>query len=594
MVGLGVSLSCGLSACSPVDPAPRPGGGGQTGETTGPDLTDSGPTEPGPRGRTTGPHLDARRYYEDYRGVDYAYSGAADGGALSAVDAEASMPMPSAEVLPGPASEPGFEPGPLDDNTFTDVGDSGWIEVEQAPESTFGLDVDTASYSVARTFLDHGHRPDPDSIRIEEWVNSFSYGDPAPTESALGLQVESGPAPQAPETTLVRIGVSTLELSPEERPPANITFVVDTSGSMDIRERLGLVQSSLALLVNTLGPEDTIAIVIYGDDASPLLEPTPVSEVDTIVAAIEDLVPGGSTNMEAGLRMAYEQARASQRASQDEETVNVVLLASDGVANVGVAEGEALVEEIIRAGEEGIHLVTVGYGMGNYNDTLMEQLANSGDGFYAYVDTFEEAERLFVEELTPTLTVVARDTKAQVNFDGDQVARYRLLGYENRLLDAEDFTDDSVDAGELGAGHQVSALYEVQPLGQPTPGDVLGSVALRWLEPRADEAQQLDVDITWPAFGDGADSTQTDGQTSEVREIQTSDSLRLAALIADTAQLLKGSPEAVNRGYSLADLRAEAQDLQDRGVDGAAEFADFLHTVDSIPLVPESPERPQD
>ncbi|QFG67590.1 vWA domain-containing protein [Ornithinimicrobium pratense] len=499
----------------------------------------------------SGPDLDPRSYYEDYDAQIDRDSAAGGAHAPVAVDASSGDSAEAGpDVLP---PEPGF----LDDNVFVDVGDPGWVQTASDRESTFALDVDTGSFSVARTFVDNGHRPEPDSIRIEEWVNSFDYGDPAPTDGALGLTVESAASPRGGEgTTTVRVGVSTEQLSAEDRPAANVTFVIDTSGSMNIRERLGLVQSSLALLATNLRPDDTIAIVVYGSDAEPLLVPTPVSELASIVEAIEALEPGGSTNMEAGLLLGYEQARESY----DPEAVNVVVLASDGVANVGVTDPAVLTDQITRASDEGIHLVTVGYGMGNYNDRLMEQLANQGNGFYSYVDTFEEAERLFVDELTPTLHVVAYDTKAQVVFDEEQVERYRLIGYENRRLDDSDFTDDAVDAGELGAGHQVSALYEVQPVNDAAPGQQLGTVSLRWADRAGGEATQLDAAISWP----GAEA---------------SSSLRLAALVSDTAELLKGTSTAADRGFTLADLQAEAEHLAQLEVNGAAEALAFLESA---------------
>lgn len=537
-----LAAGLGVTACSP--------GGESTPE--GPDTS---------TGSETGSGLDARSYYEDYTSRVEA-----DAAGAPPVSVDMSSEDVDGAVAPDPVLAP-REPGFLDANVFVDTGDSGWVQTAHDRESTFALDVDTGSFSVARTFVDNGHRPEPDSIRVEEWVNSFTYGDPAPTEGALGLSVESAPSPRGGEgTTTVRVGVSTAQLSAQERPAANITFVVDTSGSMNMRGRLGLVQSSLALLANHLRADDTISIVVYGSTAEPLLAPTPVSELDTIVEAIEGLRPGGSTNMEAGLLLGYEQAREGY----DPEGVNVVVLASDGVANVGVTDPDVLTDQITRASDEGIHLVTVGYGMGNYNDRLMEQLANQGNGFYSYVDTFEEAERLFVDELTPTLHVVAYDTKAQVVFDEEQVERYRLIGYENRRLDDSDFTNDAVDAGELGAGHQVSALYEVQPAGAAVPGEALGTVSLRWADEAAGEATQLDSRIVWPEAG-----------------AEASVSLRLAALVADTAELLKGTDAAVERGFTLADLRAEAEHLAGLEVNGAPEALTFIETAQSVPGWPE-------
>lgn len=507
----------------------------------------SGETEP--ETPTEGNGVDtaaARDYFEDYEN-SADMDGAAGAPAPVAVDSSESEVEPT-PMPPPPPPEPG------DDNTFTDVGETVWVPAQESPLSTFALDVDTGSYRVAHGMAAEGLAPEPDSIRVEEWVNSFEYADSAPEGTALGLQVETGAAPRAEEgTALVRVGISSLEIADEDRPQANITFVIDTSGSMDIRERLGLVKSSLALLAESLNPDDTIAIVIYGDDASPVLEPTKVSDRDTIMGAIDDLQAGGSTNMEAGLRLGYQQARDAHV----EDGINVVILASDGVANVGMTEGDTLAEEIAGAGEEGIHLVTVGFGMGNYNDTLMEQLANQGDGFYAYVDTFEEAEQLFVEDLTQTLTVVARDAKSQVEFDPEFVESYRLIGYQNRALEDDEFRDDTVDAGEIGAGHRVSALYELVPTDAVSDGTEVGEARLRWADPDTAETIEINAPITWS-------------------QDEASETLRVAALVADSAELLKGNSIVSERGFTLGDLREEAEALAGSDVAGIEELRDLL------------------
>ena len=455
-------------------------------------------------------------------------------------------------------------PGPLDDNVFVDAGDSRFVPAAADRESTFALDVDTGSYRAGLAQLASGMLPDPASIRVEEWVNAFDYDDPVPTDGPVGVAVETATAPHTDDgTMLVRVAVDTTTVTADDRPPANITFVIDTSGSMDIRDRLGLVQSSLALLVQHLRDDDTIAIVTYGDDASPVLAPTKVADAERIIAAIDELGPGGSTNMEAGLLLGYEQARAAF----DPAALNVVVLASDGVANVGSTDPAVLTAQITKAGEEGIHLVTVGYGMGNYNDHLMEQLADQGDGFYSYVDTFEEAERLFVDDLTPTLTVVAKDAKAQVRFDPATVQSYRLLGYENRALDDEQFHDDTVDAGELGAGHAVTALYEVVPATDvavpaawrataPQPDASFGTVTVRWLDPETGEASERSVEVPVATAA------------------EASPSLRLASTVAELAEVLRGNHVVTGRGITLATVAADAAALEAADVPGAAQLAD--------------------
>ena len=455
-------------------------------------------------------------------------------------------------------------PDPDEDNVFVDSGDSTFVAAADDAESTFALDVDTGSYRTALAQLASGSPPDPASIRVEEWLNAFDYDDPAPTDGPVGVGVETAAAPHTDDgTALVRIAVDTATVADADRPPANITFVIDTSGSMDIRDRLGLVQSSLALLVQHLRDDDTISIVTYGDDATPVLAPTSVADAERIIAAIDELGPGGSTNMEAGLMLGYQQAGAAF----DPAALNVVVLASDGVANVGSTDPTVLTEQITKAGEAGIHLVTVGYGMGNYNDHLMEQLADQGDGFYSYVDTFEEAERLFVDDLTPTLTVVAKDAKAQVRFDPATVESYRLLGYENRGLDDEQFHDDTVDAGELGAGHAVTALYEIVPAtdvapaalraAAPQPDASFGTVTVRWLDPATGEASERAVEIpVTPAA-------------------EASPSLRLAATVAELAEVLRGNDVVTDRGVTLETVVADAAALAADDVPGAAELADM-------------------
>lgn len=491
------------------------------------------------------PDIDARSYVRDY------HSGQGDQGGVYALRGAA----------PEAADSSGNWPGVLEDNTFVDAGTSGFVNAATDPLSTFALDVDTGSYSVGRTLLAMGHRPPAASIRPEEWVNAFEYGDPAPTDSDLGVTVDAGPVAGDDATQLVRIGISAREVSEAERPPVAMTFVVDTSGSMDIRERLGLVKSSLALLAKHMRDDDTIAVVTYESSAKALLPPTPVRDTDTILDAIDRLRPGGSTNLAGGLRLAYEQARESFR----DDAINAVVLASDGVANVGMTNPDALARMIGEAGADGMHLVTVGFGMGNYNDDLMEQLADRGDGFYAYVDTFAEARRLFVQDITGTLTTVAREARAQVVFDPAAVTEYRLVGYDNRALADDDFTDTGVDAGEIGAGHHATGLYEVQLADGVEPGQPIGAVRLRWVSVASGEVAQVGTPVTAP------DATA-----------EPSMALRLAATVADFAQLLKGSGPVVNRGVTLDSLAARAAELRAEGAPGVDELAALIEQAGNV------------
>ncbi|HYJ68342.1 MAG TPA: von Willebrand factor type A domain-containing protein [Nocardioidaceae bacterium] len=488
--------------------------------------------------------IDPRTYYDDYQ------QGESDSLAYGTAPLTASGQAETSD------SERADWPGVLEDNTFVDAGTSGFVATDADPLSTFALDVDTGSYSVASELLGSGHRPPAASIRPEEWVNAYDYGYQAPSDADLGVYVDGGAAPSTADgTQLIRVGVKAREIDAADRPPVALTLVADTSGSMDIRDRLGLVKSSVALLAKHLRPTDTVAIVTYGDRAKALLEPTPIGETGTILDAIDQLKPGGSTNMEAGLRQAYDQAREAYR----DDAINAVVLASDGVANVGMTGAGGLADMIQKAGADGIHLVTVGYGMGNYNDHLMEQLADQGDGFYAYVDTFDEAQRLFVEDITGTLTVVARDARTRVAFDPELVESYRLIGYDNRAIADDDFTNDDVDAGEIGTGHEATALYEVHLRPGVESGAEIGTVDLRWESTDSGEVEQSTTPIA------AADT-----------ETEADESLRLAAAVADLAQLLKESTPVADRGVTLDDLAVAAADLDADGVDGAADLVRII------------------
>jgi Ca-activated chloride channel family protein len=484
--------------------------------------------EPGPDGSRD---IDARSYFDDYESVEYDM-------AMPNSAPQSSVPRNSAT---DEAGAPPWIPVPTQDNTFVDAGTSGFVETGRDALSTFALDVDTGSYGVARSLLTQGYRPPPASVRVEEWVNAMEYDDPAPTDADLGVVTDSGMAPGLDDgTQLVRVAVSAREVEVTERPRVNVTLVVDRSGSMDIRDRLGLVQSSLALLADRLAGDDTVSVVSFEDQARPILEPTPVRDTDKILAAIEKLEPGGSTNLEAGLRLGYEQAREGF----DKDAVNLVVLASDGVANVGDTGPGSLSDKIAEEGREGIHLVTVGYGMGNYNDHLMEQLADLGDGFYSYVDTYAEAEQLFGTDLTTTLTPVAAEARTQVEFDPELVSSYRLVGYDNREIADDDFEDLSVDAGELGAGHHATALYEVRLVDGVAPGTPIGQATVKW-------AGVLDGS----EHRAGAELLAADPAATPSR------SLALASTVADLAQLLEDAAPYRDRAVDLASVRERAAAL---------------------------------
>ena len=337
---------------------------------------------------------------------------------------------------------------PYDATFFENYGTNPFIDTEDDHLSTFALDVDTASYTVIRRFLRDGNWPDKDAVRVEEVINYFDWRYADPEEGAFSLHLEGAPSPFGGDKYwLVKIGVQGRHINTEQRQDAMLTFVIDVSGSMAAENRLGMVKRALHLLVNELRSSDRVAIVVYGSDARMVLPPTRASNSETILEAIDRLEPEGATNAAAGLQMAYQVASEAYR----EGEINRLILCSDGVANVGVTGADEILATIERFARRNIALSTVGFGMGNFNDVMMEQLADKGNGNYAYVDTLEEARRIFVENLTGTLQTIARDAKMQVEFNPQVVSRYRLLGYENRDVADQDFRNDKVDAGEVGA-----------------------------------------------------------------------------------------------------------------------------------------------
>lgn len=329
------------------------------------------------------------------------------------------LPPPPQEHQPPPPFDP-LPEAPYSGVTYENPGVNPPLDPIFDQRSTFALDVDTGSYGIARRYLADGYLPDPDSVRVEEFVNAFDGGYGAPIEDTFAITADGAPAPfmwNGDTSYLLRIGVRARDLADEQRPDARLTFVIDTSGSMEMENRLELVKRALGLLVDGLRPSDSVAIVEYGSEARVVLPTTPAQDAWTIHDAIDHLRPGGSTNAAAGLLLGYDLARHAY----DADSLNRVVLASDGVANVGLIDPDGILDLIGDAATEHIQLLTVGFGMGNYNDALMERLADHGDGFYGYVDDLDEARRLFLDDLTGTLTTVALDAKAQVTFDPAQV-----------------------------------------------------------------------------------------------------------------------------------------------------------------------------
>lgn len=350
---------------------------------------------------------------------------------------------------------------PQDRERYADVPPNPIRRVAEAPVSTFSVDVDTGSYSNVRRFLAQGQMPPSDAVRVEEMLNYFRYDYPLPRDRNRPFSVTTDvtTTPWNPETRLLRIGIRGYDLPRSERPSANLVFLVDTSGSMNQQDKLPLVKSALSLLADRIGPRDRVSIVAYAGSAGLVLEPT--GDPARIKAALAQLQSGGSTAGGQGIELAYATARAHKLI----EGINRVLLATDGDFNVGIADTERLKDLVRRNRDDGITLTTLGFGQGNYNEAMMEQIADVGNGNYAYIDSAMEAQKVLDEELSSTLFTIAKDVKIQVEFNPAFVSEYRLIGYENRMLKEEDFANDAVDAGDIGAGHTVTALYEIVPVG---------------------------------------------------------------------------------------------------------------------------------
>jgi Ca-activated chloride channel family protein len=423
---------------------------------------------------------------------------------------------------------------------FQNYGVNPSIDTEDDNLSTFALDVDTGSYTVMRNYLNDGNLPPADSVRVEEYVNYFEQGYPIPpAHQAFSVSMDAAPSPftQNERYDMLRVGIQGYRVSEEERKDAALTFVIDVSGSMDMDNRLELVKRSLEFLVEQLHRSDSVSIVVYGSEARVVLDPTTGSDTGEILRAIRHLETEGATNAEDGIRLGYRMALQAYKP----DSINRVILCSDGVANVGNTEAEVILSEIKDYVDEGVTMATFGFGMDNYNDTLMEQLADNGDGFYAYIDDIDEAQRLFVNELTSTLQTIAMDAKVQVDFNPETVKRYRLVGFENRAIADDDFRDNTVDAGEIGAGHTVTALYEIKLY--PEAYGRVATVNMRWQDPdtRAVTEISRDFDVSEIAF----DFRETDPY------------FQRAVIVAEYAEILKDSYWAEDGSLSVVYKEAE-------------------------------------
>ncbi|MGC9506010.1 vWA domain-containing protein [Baaleninema sp.] len=502
------------------------------------------------------------------------------------------MPMSQPETAAGatrgvpPAAPYPGDMGAYNREEYNPIDENRFRRANRHPLSTFSIDVDGASYSNVRRFINNGQRPPIDAVRVEELINYFTYNDPEPQGDApFSLTTELSEAPWNRNHQLVRIGLRGKSIPSEDLPPSNLVFLLDVSGSMNAPNKLPLLKSAFRLLVNELDADDSVSIVVYAGAAGVVLEPTSGDDKDTILDAIAQLEAGGSTAGSEGIRRAYDLARSQFVEGGN----NRVILATDGDFNVGVSSEAELVRLIEERREDDIFLTVLGFGTGNLQDAKMEQLANHGNGNYAYIDSILEAKKVLVNELGATLLTIAKDVKIQVEFNPAQVQAYRLIGYENRLLQDEDFNDDSRDAGELGAGHSVTALYEIVPVGVELDVELPEIDELRYQQPSetrdfADSDEVMLVKLRYK------NPTEDESQLIERPVVEggvalegASEDFRFAAAVAAFGMLLRDSEY---KGNTTIELVRELADNA-RGVDRNGYRAEFLRLLESYQLLGE-------
>jgi Ca-activated chloride channel homolog len=430
------------------------------------------------------------------------------------------------------------EPGNTEN--YNAINENRFLTALTTPVSTFSIDVDAASYSNVRRFLSQGTLPPADAVRLEELVNYFPYRYADRTgRHPFAVSTEVGPCPWAPDHRLVRIGLQARRVATRDLPPSNLVFLLDVSGSMQSPDKLPLVKQAFRALVKELRPQDRVAIVVYAGAAGLVLPPTDGGDQRAILEAIDRLEAGGSTAGGAGIRLAYDVAREHF----NREGNNRVILATDGDFNVGVSSDAEMVRLIEQRREEGTFLTVLGFGTGNLKDSKMEQMADKGNGHYAYIDSFREAQKVFVQEFGGTLFTVAKDVKIQVELNPARVRSYRLLGYENRLLNREDFADDRKDAGELGSGHSVTALYEVVPVGARAVAEVDDSLVYQDVNVRPDARRSEELLTVRVRYKDpqGTVSRLLETPVKDRSDGRASEDMRFASAVAGFALLLRDS-----------------------------------------------------
>ena len=466
--------------------------------------------------------------------------------------------------------------------TYKEIKENSFVAVAQQPVTTFSADVDRAAYANVRRIIGYGQIPPKDAVRIEEMVNYFDYDYPAPEEgsaSPLRVSPELAPAPWNPNHLLLRIGLQAKKIDLAKAPPSNIVFLIDVSGSMDEENKLPLLKSSFKMLLEQLRPDDKIAIVTYANGTKVALPSTSVKEKEKIIKVLDNLYASGGTSGGKGIQLAYEQAQKSFIKNGN----NRIILATDGDFNIGINNTTDLEKFIEKQRESGIYMSVLGFGMGNYRDDMAETIADKGNGNYAYIDNITEAKKVLVNELSGTLFAVAKDVKLQLEFNPKYVKEYKLIGYENRMLANEDFTNDKKDAGEIGAGHTVTALYELVPsdgkvaqslryqsqeLNEKGKGNELGFLKIRYKDPKVKDAKS--VEITEPLV------------FNKKALKETSTDYRFAASVAEFGILLRDNSNKANATYDQVIELAEGA----IGKDPEGYRKEFVRLVKSVKMLP--------
>ncbi len=462
--------------------------------------------------------------------------------------------------------------------SYNAVTENSFIATSNDPLSTFSIDVDTASYANIRRWLTGGELPPVGAVRIEEMINYFSYDYPQPEKGPIGITTELGPCPWQPANKLVRIGIKAKDLDPAHIPASNLVFLIDVSGSMNQANKLPLLQQSMLLLTGELTGQDRVSIVVYAGTDRVILPPTAGDQKETIRKAITSLSSGGSTHASSGIRTAYSLARQCFIKNGN----NRIILASDGDFNVGVTSRDELERIVAKERQSGVFLTVLGFGMGNYHDDTMEILADKGNGNYSYIDSLLEAKKVLIKERTGTLFTLARDVKLQIEFNPARVGGYRLIGYENRTLADEDFNNDKKDAGEIGAGHTVTALYELLPVGSArVPG--VDPLKYQQISRPLDNANELlTVKVRYkPVDSDKSLLLTTAVTDNDTALLSTSVDFRFAATVAGFGMLLRHSDQISGLNYPKLLTMAR----NSRGTDEQGYRAEFIHLLERSELL---------